>query len=145
MNSTPQADFHLSEVGIPDAKDIAQYVEVPAMQNGPLFRTMFSQFNTIAEAQKEQITCWYTEILEDAFQNQQERFLKACSSDGTPVGFCGWTVIERNYDGQVEANNSQVDTNNGQADKPIKREKAQRSFWVPEAIDIDGWTLCQRL
>ncbi|KAI0541619.1 hypothetical protein GGR58DRAFT_510709 [Xylaria digitata] len=133
MTSMPQTHFNLSEVDIPDAEDIIQYVEIPAMQNGPLYRTMFPQFDSVTEAQKGQIIRWYTEMLEDAFQNGQESFLKACSVDGIPVGFCGWTVIERNSGRQVEATD-------GQAGEPRNGGKAKKSFWAPEVIDIDGWT-----
>ncbi|KAI1420252.1 acyl-CoA N-acyltransferase [Xylaria sp. FL1777] len=43
----------------------------------------------------------YTELLEYAFEIPQESFVKACTADGTAVGFCGWTVIERNYGRQL--------------------------------------------
>ncbi|KAI8956008.1 hypothetical protein F4801DRAFT_586635 [Xylaria longipes] len=114
MNSMLQTDFKLSDVEVSDAQDIEHHVEVPAMQNGPLYRTMFPQFNR------------YIEMLEDAFQAREERFLKACSVDGTPVGFCGWTVIEQNHNRQ-------------QADEPRKREKARKASWLPDTLDVDGW------
>ncbi|KAI1380155.1 acyl-CoA N-acyltransferase [Hypoxylon crocopeplum] len=120
MNSMLQTDFKLSDI---DARDIGHHVEVPAMQNGLLYRTMFPQFNTVTEAQKEQITRWYIEMLEDAFQAREERFLKACSVDGTPVGFCGWTFID----------------NRQQAGEPRKREKARKASWLPDTLDVDGW------
>ncbi|GAW13890.1 hypothetical protein ANO14919_032810 [Xylariales sp. No.14919] len=131
MNSMLQTDFNLSDVEVSDAQDIGHHVEVPAMQNGPLYRTMFPQFNTVTEAQKEQITRWYIEMLEDAFQAREERFLKACSVDGTPVGFCGWTVIEQNHDRQ-------------QAGEPRKREKARKASWLPDILDVDGWVALSR-
>ncbi|KAI0556276.1 hypothetical protein F4679DRAFT_521801 [Xylaria curta] len=84
---------------------------------------MFPQFNTVTEAQKEQITRWYIEMLEDAFQAREERFLKACSVDGTPVGFCGWTAIE-NHDRRQE---------------PRKREKTRKASWLTDTLDVDGW------
>jgi hypothetical protein len=121
-----QTDFKLSDVEVSDAQDIGHHVEVPAMQNGPLYRTMFPQFNTVTEAQKEQITRWYIEMLEDAFQAQEERFLKVCSVDGTPVGFCGWIVIEQNHNQQ-------------QAGEPRKRGKARNASWLPDALNVDGW------
>lgn len=126
MNSMLRTDFKLSDVEVSDAQDIGHYVEVPAMQNGPLYRTMFPQFNTVTEAQKEQITRWYIEMLKDAFQAREENFLKACSVNGTPVGFCGWTIIEQNYDQQ-------------QAGEPRKREKARKASWLPDTLDVDSW------
>ena len=119
--------FTLSEVDVSDADSIARHAEVPAMQNGPLYRTMFPQSDTITETHREEIIRWYVEMLDDAFQDRWESFLKACSVDGTPVGFCGWTIIERNHEHQVEAN-----------ERP-KEEKRKKATWVPETIDIDGW------
>ncbi len=52
--------------------------------------------------------------------------MKACSVDGTPVGFCGWTVIEQNHNRQ-------------QAGEPRKREKARKASWLPDTLDVDGW------
>jgi len=75
-------------------------------------------------------------MLEDAFQDGQESFLKGCAVDGAPVGFCGWTVIERNREAPVGAND-------GQADGPPNR-KQKKGTWLPEAIDIDGWTALSR-
>ncbi|KAI1425025.1 hypothetical protein F5Y12DRAFT_784955 [Xylaria sp. FL1777] len=77
MNSMLQTDFKLSDVEVSDAQDIGHPVEVPAMQNGPLYRTMFPLFNTVTEAQKEQITRWYIEMLEDAFQAREEIFFES--------------------------------------------------------------------
>lgn len=122
-----QTDFKLSDVEVSDARDIGHHVEVPAMQNGPLYRTMFPQFNTLTETQKEQITRWYIDMLEAAFEAREESFLKACSPDGTPVGFCGWTVIEQLHDGQQAGG------------EPRKREKARKLSWLPDTLDVDGW------
>jgi hypothetical protein len=125
--------FTLSEVDVSDAECIARHVDVPAMQNGPLYRTMFPRSDTITETQREEIIRWYVEMLEDAFQDRWESLLKVCTVDGLPVGFCGWTIIERNHEHQVEANN-------GQTDERRKEEKRKKATWVPETIDIDGWT-----
>ncbi|POR39540.1 Uncharacterized protein TPAR_00260 [Tolypocladium paradoxum] len=124
--------FILSEVDVSDAESIARYVQVPAMQNGPLYRMMFPRSDTMREAQKDEVIRWYADILEDAFQDRRERFLKACSIDGTAIGFCGWAVIERTRECQVEAKNSQ-------ASERAKQERRKKDTWVPEAIDIDGW------
>jgi hypothetical protein len=124
--------FTLSEVDVSDAESIARHAEVPANQNGPLYRTMFPRSDTITETQREEILRWYVEMLEDAFRDRWESLLKACTVDGTPVGFCGWTVIERNHEHQVEANDDQ-------ANQRRKEEKRKKATWVPETIDIDGW------
>jgi len=114
MNSMLQTDFKLSDIEVSDAQDIGRHVEVPANQNGPLYRTMFPQFDTFTEAQIEQITRWYIEMLEDAFQAREENFFKACSVDGTPVGFCARTVMRQNHDEQ-------------QAGEPRKRERTRKA------------------
>lgn len=118
--------FILSDVDVSDAEPIARHVEVPAMQNGPLFRTMFPQSDAITGTRREEIVRWYAEMLSDAFSDRWESFLKACLDDGTPVGFCGWTIMEQNQP-QVEAKDS----------RPNNRLK--RATWLPEAIDVDGW------
>ena len=123
--------FTLSEVDISDAESITWHVEVPAMQNGPLYRTMFPRSDTITDTQKEETICWYVEMLEDAFQDRWESFLKACTVDGTPVGFCGWAIIER-------AHEHQDDANDAQANEQPKEEKLKKATWVPETLDIDS-------
>jgi hypothetical protein len=116
-----------SDVDVSDAENIARYVEVPAMQNGPLYRTMFPRSDTITENGREEIIRWYADMLEDAFRDRWESFLKGCFDDGTPVGFCGWTIMERNQ--------PQVGANDGQTNRGPKK-----ATWLPEAIDVDGWT-----
>lgn len=122
--------FTLSEASVSDAEGIARHVEVPAMQNGPLYRTMFPRSDAITGKQKEEIIRWYVEMLEDALQDRWESLWKVCSVDGTPVGFCGWTIIER--ENQVEAKDSQRN------ERP-KEEKRKKAEWIPETIDMDGW------
>ncbi|KAI0836781.1 acyl-CoA N-acyltransferase [Hypoxylon sp. FL0890] len=127
-----QISFSLSEVEVSDAEDIARYVQVPAMQNGPLYRTMFPLSDTMTEEQRNEVIRWYADMLEDAFQDRWENFLKASSTDGTPIGFCGWTVIERNRK-QFEGKNDQVD-------EQLKKENQKKESWIPEVIDVDCWT-----
>ncbi|KAM6514117.1 hypothetical protein FALCPG4_015279 [Fusarium falciforme] len=122
--------FTLSEASVSDAEGIARHVEVPAMQNGPLYRTMFPRSDAITGTQKEEIIRWYAEMLEDALQDRWESLWRVCSVDGTPVGFCGWTIIVREH--QVGAKDSQTN------ERP-KEEKRKKAVWFPEAIDMDGW------
>ncbi len=118
--------FTFSDVDVSNAENIAQHVEVPAMQNSPLYWTMFPRLDTITETGREEIVRWYAEMLEDAFQDRWESFLKGCSDDGTPVGFCGWTIMERNK--------PQVEAKIGRTNRILKK-----ATWLPEAIDIDSW------
>jgi hypothetical protein len=131
-NPMPKMPFKLSKVELCDVESIVRHVEVPAMQNGPLFRTMFP---TITEAQKGEIIRWSADIFEDAFEDQWESFLKAYAIDGTPVGFCAWTIIERNREHQVEANASQA--------KERSKGEKRKATWLSEAIDIVPGPLCQ--
>ncbi|KAL7620435.1 hypothetical protein AAE478_009430 [Parahypoxylon ruwenzoriense] len=70
-------------------------------------------------------------MLKDAFYDRRGKFLKACSIDGTPVGFCGWIIIE--------GNRQHVEANNGQANEQLNKEKCKKKSWLLEAIDTDGW------
>jgi hypothetical protein len=123
--------FTLSEVEVSDAESIARHVDVPANQNGPLYQTMFPLSNKITATQEEEIIRWYIEMLEDAFQERWESHLKACTVDGTPIGFCGWTIIERDRENQVDASDGQAN------EQP--REAKRKASWEPETLDIDSW------
>ena len=81
---------------------------------------MFPHSDKLTDPQKEEIIRWYVEMLKDAFQDQWESHLKACTVDGTPIGFCGWTTIERNHEHQVDATDGQVN----EQPKKEKRKKA---------------------
>ncbi|KAK5993386.1 hypothetical protein PT974_06816 [Cladobotryum mycophilum] len=130
--------FILSDVDTSEAESITRIIEVPAMQNGPLYQTMFPQSDTITEAQKEEITRWYTEMLEEALDDRWESFLKACPGDGTPAGFCGWTIVQQNPAAQVASTNSQ-------AQGPPKQERRKREFWLPETLDGDAWVAVSKV
>lgn len=121
----PQISFTLSGVDISDAEDIARYVLVPAMQNGPLYRTMFPQSDTVTKQQRDEIVRWYTDMLEDAFEDRWESFLKASSPNGTPIGFCAWTIEQ---------------DRGRQTDEQPRRQKRKKGTWIPETIDINSWT-----
>jgi hypothetical protein len=99
--------FIISKVDVSDAENIARYIQVPAMRTGPLYRMMFPRPDEMTEAQRNEVILWYADMIEDAVQDGRESLLKACSADGTLVGFCGWTTIERTRNCQVEADNCQ--------------------------------------
>ncbi|KAJ3561217.1 hypothetical protein NPX13_g9035 [Xylaria arbuscula] len=126
-----------NEIEVSDAQDIGQHVEVPAMQNGPLYRTMFPQFDTVTEAQKGEITRWYIDMLENAFEEpREERFLKAHSvDDGTPVGFCGWTIMNNTSNPQQQEEDEPNNNNNNNK----KEKKARKASWLPDTLDVDSW------
>jgi hypothetical protein len=72
-------------------------------------------------------------MLEDAFQDRWESFLKVCTINGTPLGFCGWTIIERTRGRQVEASNGQTATT---ASTQNKQEN--------HTVNMDGWNTLSR-
>lgn len=83
---------------------------------------MFPQAATMTEAQKNEVIAWYSDMQRDAFEEGSESFLKVSSADGSPVGFCGWTVI-----GQK-----------GEAIGGAKHER-RKATWMPETLDQDSW------
>lgn len=132
------------------------------MQNGPLLRIMFPTYSTMSLADRNVITQWYTDGLEEALEGQGDHtFLKACQhtdngADGIlalPVGFCGCEVIERSrrYDA---TNQQQTVDESGCSAQPGEKEaynsgsSTRRREWgaVPETLDVDGWlALSERL
>jgi hypothetical protein len=74
LHLIPRRSFTLSKVEVSDAESIARHVEVPAMQNGPLYRMMFPRSETVIDTQSEEILRWYVELLEDTFQERWESF-----------------------------------------------------------------------
>ncbi|PTB72552.1 acyl-CoA N-acyltransferase [Trichoderma longibrachiatum ATCC 18648] len=103
--------FTVSKVQVSDAESIARHVH-----------TMFPQAATMTEAQKNEVIAWYSDMQRDAFEEGSESFLKVSSADGSPVGFCGWTVI-----GQK-----------GEAIGGAKHER-RKATWMPETLDQDSW------
>jgi hypothetical protein len=93
---------------------------------------MFPQSDKLTDTQKEEMIRWYVEMIKDAVEERRESHLKACTVDGTPVGFCGWTIIERNRDHHVDA----IDC---PANEQPKKEKRKKVSWQPETLDIDSW------
>lgn len=130
-----------------DAEVITRSVDVPAMQNGPLFRTMFPTYGTMSSTAREVMTQWYIDGLEEALKDQSDHMLlKACgcADDGgddsqpRPVGFCGYEIIERA--GSHDA------TKHHQ--KPVQEDiynttstttRKQRRSELPETLEVDGW------
>jgi len=130
--------FILSDVNVGDGERISRYIEVPAMRNGPLHQLMFPPASSLSLEQNEEIIRWYTNMLEVAFVDRWESFLKATDADGTPYGFCGWTVIEKKK--TTEATTS--------VEPEIQQgtQQAKRNNWIPEALNTETWvTVSQAL
>lgn len=97
---------------------------------------MFPGLDVMLEAQRDGVIRWYTDILEDALQERWEGFLKACTVDNKPVGFCAWTIEEygeQKVRKQVQTNETQSgpDSNVG--------EKRERERWEPDTLDVKSW------
>lgn len=148
------SSIELSPVSPSDAETITRHVEVPALLNGPLFRTMFPTFENFTSTEWEEMVLWHVDGLEEALENpKNELFLKACHNNGqdddtqhrVPVGFCGWEIIDRTR--QPAANSSNTDAEafdqpkqNGN-DSPVKTKitpPGQRRS-LPDTLDCDGW------
>jgi hypothetical protein len=125
----------LSDVSVDDAKHIAHYIEVPAMQHNPLRQIMFPSKDRLSFEQKEEIVLWYTNMLEEAFTDRWESFLKATDTDGTVCGYCGWTVEDKKHPKVAEftRKNSQEDT------KQKSPADVKRRNWTPETLDAEAW------
>ncbi|KAJ5826322.1 hypothetical protein N7474_003460 [Penicillium riverlandense] len=124
--------FELSDVDISDAEVIARDIEVPAMQNVPLYRIMFPSSDSMQATQLDQIIRWYTDMLEDALRGRWESFLKACTVDDKPVGFCAWTL-------EAQTNERQPVMNANAKENLRKREKRGKKNWLPEILDVEQW------
>lgn len=123
----------LSEADASDAEAIARHVEVPAIQNDPLYRTMFPRFDAMTEEQKEEIVRWYAETLEGAMRGGLEGgSWRVCYANDTPVGFCGWTIAEGEFDIGEEKDDQQT------SQEP-EEETRNNAAWYPETVDMDGW------
>lgn len=128
--------FILSDVNVGDGEQISRHIEVPAMRNGPLHQLMFPSYDILSMEQKEEIIRWYTDMLENAFMDRWESFLKATDIDGTPYGFCGWTVIEKN---ETPKTTTRVEPEIQQGIQQKSQPKIKRNNWIPETIDAGAW------
>ncbi|KAG8412959.1 hypothetical protein J3458_013382 [Metarhizium acridum] len=115
----------IADISVSDAERIVRKVDYPAMQDGPLFRLIFPSRAT-TEAQKNEIIQWYAEGLEDALRRKGNKLLQICALDGTPLGFCGWTVEHRGQSRQVPMNSS-------------LSQHGTKLLSLPEALDLSAW------
>ena len=110
----------LSDIDPSEADDITRHVHVPAMRSEPFFQTTFPD-DRIGEETLEEIIKWYAEMYADAFQNESEKYLKACSSESTmPVGVCGWIIMEHGK-------------------SLLQQNDKKKKSWFPSAMDIERW------
>lgn len=107
----------VSPLTIDEVEGIIRNIDLPANQDGPLYRLMFPLPAT--EDQQNEIIQWYEGGLETALQSDTDTFLKICDENGVPIGFCGWIMEDRTR------------TNRGPARSP--------QISAPELLDVSAW------
>jgi len=94
-----------------------------------------SETYTEEKEQNEEIIRWYTDMLEDAVENEDihgpDGYLKPCSDDGVPVGFCGWTIIEH-YQVVVGLH---VKKTKAKPESQLQEKKKEKENWLPSCLD----------
>jgi hypothetical protein len=61
--------------------------------------------------------------LKHTLETQRSNFRKVCAEDGTPVGFAGWTIEQREAPRDIESRSSQKQDVNPD----------------PDTLDVDAW------
>lgn len=120
----------ISKISVADAECIIRKVDYPAMQDGPLFRLTFPSHATTTEAQQNEIIQWYTEGLKNALKCKAYKLFQICALDGTPLGFCGWTMEQRR---QQQQQQQRMPTNTSPA------QLGRKPPSLPEVLDFPAW------
>jgi hypothetical protein len=132
-HSTPGAtDLRegIEPVSLADAIYLAQAVDAPASESGPLFRTMFPRPGVgFPTQQKNEIIRWHAEGIEAAIMGGRTSLRKLRHSDGRVVGLAGWVAEERGSEDEGLA-------------KAIKADRRDKSeSWLPGALDVHAWSM----
>lgn len=139
--------YCLFPIDTSDAEVITSSIDVPAMQNDPLFRTMFPTYSNMSPTAREVMTQWYIDGLEEALKDQSNHmFLKVCQctkdgDDGSkiqPVGFCGCEIVVRAYSHDATKHREQP-AQKKTYNNTITTNKKQRQRELPETLGVDGW------
>lgn len=111
--------LQISPLDIEGADDVVRKVDLPAMKDGPLYRLMFP-LEEVTEEQQAEIIHWYVRGIIDALNRTTDTLIRICDAEGTPLGFCGWTV----------------------EDRPLARREngPARHLLIPEMLDISAWS-----
>lgn len=121
-------DTSITEIDVLDAELVVRRIDFPAMQHGPLYRLMFPSWAETTEAQQGEIIQWYAEGLKDSLRRTRDNFLQICAPDGTPLGFCGWTMEYRRQ----------------AVMKPRSMQPTQGQRLLPETLDLSAWLSVSR-
>ncbi|KAK2595520.1 hypothetical protein QQS21_006748 [Conoideocrella luteorostrata] len=117
--------MHVTVVNVGDAEQLVRKVDFPAMQDGPLFRVMFPN-KTITEEEQDEIINWYCDGLKEAIDRPEEHFLQIRDAKGSPLGFCGWTVVDHAEGESVRY------------ERRLGRKNNRHP--TPKALDLPSWT-----
>lgn len=118
-----EMEVSIATIDVLDAEDIMRKVDLPTMHHSPLYRLMFPPWAEMTEAQQNEIVQWYSEGLRDALRRTTVNFIQIRTTNGTPLGFCGWAMEHGRHAGTKR---SPVQPGQGQ---PLP----------PETLDLDAW------
>ncbi|KAK2760013.1 hypothetical protein FQN54_002749 [Arachnomyces sp. PD_36] len=114
--------FIVSECLPSDAESLIMDCDCPALQGNPLHELMFPKRSA---EDSEEIILWMIDYLRPSLSDPRMKWFKACTSDGTVVGFAGWTVPLW-------------------AKEPGERGGPSSSREPPRALDIRSWLAASR-
>jgi hypothetical protein len=112
--------FTLSHVQVTDADSLIRKCDFPAIQDNPLHLIMFPRS---CPGTWESEIRWMVNNLKHTLETQRSNFRKVCAEDGTPVGFAGWTIEQREAPRDIESRSSQKQDVNPD----------------PDTLDVDAW------
>lgn len=105
--------FSLTTVVASDAECLIRDCDFPAMQDHPIRLTMFPR--SCPETQEE--IRWMANSFRHALEKDSFNYRKVCTNDGTPVGFAGWSLLNKSatryghsQGGQTEVHNPDPET-----------------------------------
>lgn len=114
------------------------------MLNGPLFRTMFSTYNTLSSEERNEIVQRYIDGPDDALTDPWDKFyLKNCQRHGGE----GTRSHMQQTSGEMEAQpgkqqEEEDERQEEMEEKPLSTEvkvKKRRGNYLSETLDVDAW------
>ena len=124
--------FTISSVSLLDADQLIRECDFPAMLDNPLRLLMFPSSNSMTS---EEEILWKINGLKESLQSPEVIFRKVCKSDGTAVGFAGWT-IDKGFKRDREVPTG----DNKEYLVEVKPKKAKDSrAKLPRSLDIYTW------
>lgn len=122
--------FSISPVETEDIDLLVRKVDVPAHQDGLLYRLMFPHSNHA----KENEILWTIDGLLETVHREDENMFKACGEDGLPVGLIGWTTSPGTFAEGINdrhQNSSTVKSGPGHL--------KNKNSLTPPSLDVISW------